>query len=185
MKTKLALFDLDGTLFDTRSVNHQAYNKALEEYGYSINYETFASECNGRHYKVFLPQIMGGEEHMEEVHREKKRLYQSFLKSAVANEPLFQLIESIRGEYYTAVVTTASKENVDQILFGFQKEELFDLVLTQEDVHKKKPDPEGFLRAMEYFKIPPENTIIFEDSDVGLEAAERSGAGVFAVKGYA
>ena len=43
-------------------------------------------------------------------------------------------------------------------------------------VTKMKPNPEGYLKAMEYFKIKLEETIIFEDSDAGLEAAKSSGA---------
>ena len=59
-----------------------------------------------------------------------------------------------------------------------------DSYVRQEDVEKKKPNPEGFLKAMDYFQILKSDTIIFEDSDVGVEAAEKSGANVFVVKGY-
>ena len=50
---------------------------------------------------------------------------------------------------------------------------------TQEDIHKPKPDPEGFLLAMEHFGVTPADSVIFEDSDVGIEAARASGAAVF------
>ena len=43
---------------------------------------------------------------------------------------------------------------------------------------KKKPDPEGFLKAIEYFDVNPEDTVIFEDSDVGIQAALASGSQV-------
>ena len=65
MKTRLALFDLDGTLYDTRRVNFLSYQKALEQFGYTMDYEYFANQCNGRHYKTFLPEIMQSETHME------------------------------------------------------------------------------------------------------------------------
>ena len=79
-------------------------------------------------------------------------------------------------EYKTAVVTTASKENCYDILNQFGLVDLFDLILTHDDISKSKPDPEGFLKAMDYFDAKPTETIIFEDSEVGLEAAEKSGA---------
>ena len=47
------------------------------------------------------------------------------------------------------------------------------LFFTIDDVKNGKPDPEGFLKAMEYFKVKPENTIIFEDSDVGWQLQEK------------
>ena len=49
-------------------------------------------------------------------------------------------------------------------------------MLTHDDIVNSKPDPEGFLKAMKFFNARPQETIIFEDSEVGLQAAERSGA---------
>lgn len=184
MKAKMALFDLDGTLYDTRKVNYLAYQKALGQFGAEVSYAFFASQCNGRHYRDFLPGILGGIEHVEEVHTFKKRFYHSFLAQAVENRQLFRLIQCIKTEYYIAVVTTASRENCEELLKYFGRLEEFDLVITQEDVEKKKPDPEGFIKAMEHYGIPKEETIIFEDSDIGIEAANKSGAALFVVKGF-
>ena len=71
-----------------------------------------------------------------------------------------------------------SKEVVELI------KELFEFIISAEDVKNKKPDPEGFIKAMDYFNIIPENTIIFEDSNVGIEAAIKSGANVLKVKKF-
>ena len=185
MKDKLAIFDLDGTLFDTRKVNYGAYKKALNQYGSDIDYGYFSDRCNGNHYKVFLPEIMGSSQYIEQVHSLKKKYYKEFLKEAIENRHLFQIIEGIRGRYYIALVTTASRENCEEILTSYGRIQMFDLIITQEDVEKKKPDPEGFLLAMERCKVGREDTIIFEDSKAGLRAAERCGATVFAALGYA
>ena len=80
--------------------------------------------------------------------------------------------------------STASKENTNDILQKFAIEDLFDLILTHDDIAKSKPDPEGFLKAMEAFDSKPEECIIFEDSEVGIEAADKTGATVFIVRGY-
>lgn len=185
MKTRLALFDLDGTLYDTRKVNFFSYKKALEEFGYTIDYEYFATQCNGRHYTTFLPTIMEDRIHMEEVHELKKKYYEEFLSEAMENKHLFEIIHAICKEYYIVLVTTASRRNSEDILKYHNRFEDFDLIISQEDVRKKKPDPEGFFKAMDYYRISREDTIIFEDSDVGIEAAQKSGATVFAVKGFA
>jgi len=58
---------------------------------------------------------------------------------------------------------------------------LFELILTQEDVINTKPDPEGFIKAINYFGTTPENTLIFEDSDSGIEAAKKCGASILKV----
>ena len=149
------------------------------------DYEYFANQCNGRHYKTFLPEIMQSETHMEEVHELKKKYYGDFLSETVENKHLFEIINAIRNEYYIVLVTTASRKNSEDILKYHNRLDEFDLIISQEDVKKKKPDPEGFCKAMDYYQILKEDTIIFEDSGVGIEAAEKSGATVFVVRGFA
>lgn len=185
MKDKLAIFDLDGTLFDTRRVNYYAYNKALSKYDVHLDYDYFARCCNGRHYTDFLPSILPDIFHMEEVHKLKKEFYKEYLNEAVVNSHLFNIIEYIRIEYFIALVTTASRTNCEDILNYYNKLEKFDCIISAEDVNNKKPDPEGFIKAMRYYDMEAKNTVIFEDSDVGLQAAEKSGATVIAVKGFA
>lgn len=182
---KLALFDLDGTLFNTNDVNYFAYDTALKEYGYSISYEYYCKHCNGRHYTVFLPDILNNnKELMEMIHDRKKELYHTFLNKVIVNEHLFNIIKLLKEKYYVAIVTTASKKNTFEILDYFGKRELFDLILTQEDICKSKPNPEGFIKAMNYFNIESKDTLIFEDSPVGIEAANKSGSTVFVVNKF-
>lgn len=185
MKNKLALFDLDGTLFDTSNVNYHSYRQALEELGYTLDYEHFCTKCNGRLYKEFLPELTDGrEETLKIIHDRKKELYSEYLSKAVVNTHLFEMARLMKKEYYLAVVTTASKKNTYEILNYFDKTDLFDLILTHEDITKVKPDPEGFTKAMNYFNISCENTVIFEDSNVGIEAARKSGASVFVINTF-
>jgi len=187
-KNKLAIFDMDGTLFDTKNVNYKAYSRALEESGFTvgIDYKYYCEFCNGNNYKVFLPILVPEitAEKMQEVHDRKKQLYAGYLNNARKNEHLFSMIDLIKEEYYVAMVTTASRKNVDDILSTFGVSEVFDFVFTQEDVKKSKPDPEGFLLAMEKAGVDNEDTLIFEDSDTGIEAAQRSGANYMRVYGY-
>lgn len=182
-KKQLAIFDLDGTLFDTRDVNFYAYEQALNELGFALDYETYTNKCNGKYYKEYLPLLIDNpsSELMEDIHDKKKKYYPTHLGTAKMNQHLFNIIDMIKDNYYIALVTTASKNNTEDILKYFGKLEVFDLILTHSDVTKVKPDPEGFIKAMEYFNMEKQDTIIFEDSDVGIEAARRSGADVMAV----
>lgn len=175
---KLLIVDLDGTLFDTKDVNYYAYKESILPYGYDLEYQYYCDFCNGRHYTDFLPQIATDDETiLSAIHNAKKKAYRKYLNKAVLNVGLLDIIKALRKVgYKTAVVTTASKQNCDDILDYYDLHDLFDLILTHDDVAMSKPDPEGFMQAMEYFHIKPQDTVIFEDSDVGLEAAERSGA---------
>ncbi|MBR6329429.1 MAG: HAD-IA family hydrolase [Lachnospiraceae bacterium] len=92
------------------------------------------------------------------------------------------MIEALSPDYHIALVTTANKKNATEILENFGRADTFEYILTGEDLTKVKPDPAGFLMAMEHFGVSAENTVIYEDSATGLAAAMASGAAVMAVK---
>ena len=184
-KKFLAIFDLDGTLFDTTEVNYYAYLDALREYGFGIDKDFFTEQCSGRHYTEFLPKILGESTSLiEKVHALKKQLYASKLDKAKMNRHLFKMVELMSSIYNTAIVTTASQKNTLDILRHFECENIFDVLITQEDIKKPKPNPEGFLKTMAYFGVDKEKTIIFEDSDIGIEAARETGASVMVVDSF-
>jgi len=183
-KQRLAIFDLDGTLYDTNEVNYAAYAQAMKEYGYTVDYDYYCQKCNGKHYKSFFPELGIRLGDYSAIHERKKVLYERYIDRAKENSQLFDIIVAIKKNYYLAVVTTASRKNCEDILFGFNRIGLFDLILSHEDVSEVKPAPEGFLKAMDYFSMGKENTIVFEDSFEGLTAAKATGASVFAIKQF-
>ena len=180
-KKKLAIFDLDGTLFDTSLVNYHAYREALVPYGVELDEAYFTTYCNGRHYTEFLPEIMKTTAYLKDVHVAKKDAYARNLDKARANTFLLDMIRGIRESYHIAIVTTASRQNTMDILSHFDCVDLFELIITQENITRVKPDPEGFLIAMENFQTEPASTVIFEDSQVGITAARATGAAVMIV----
>lgn len=183
-KRKLAIFDLDGTLFDTGRINFLAYQKALADLGFALDEKTYLRDCNGRHYLDYLPTVAPGitKAQMRRVHEAKKRYYQLFLSEARPNAYLPACMEGLcKQGYHMALVTTASRKNCMDILRHFGMEAAFERVFSQEDITRVKPDPEGFLLAMAAFSAMPEDTVIFEDSDEGVAAAMASGASVVRV----
>ena len=109
---KLAIFDMDGTLYNTNDVNYYAYKEALKEYNVELDYEYYCQFCNGRHYKVFIPALVNNDEDkVEKVHEMKKIYYSKHLDKIIINEHLFNIISLIKKEYKIALVTTASKKN--------------------------------------------------------------------------
>lgn len=183
MKKKLAIFDLDGTLFDTVPANFAAYRAVLEKYGFTIDLDYFAKNCNGRYYKDFLPEIMGEDrELMERIHEEKIASYPAYFSHIRENRGLFALLEGLSHGYYIALVSTAAKKSVYEILALFQKTSAFDLILTQAEIPRNKPAPDGFLMAMEHFSCKAEDTVVFEDSPQGIAAAKAAGVQYFVVK---
>lgn len=182
---KLAIFDMDGTLFNTNDVNYFAYKEALGVFNVDMDYDYYCNYCNGRHYKVFIPPLVDNdEEKIEAIHKMKKVAYSKYLDKVKVNERLFDIIKLIKNEYKIVLVTTASKKNTEDILNYTQKIDLFDDIITADDISKPKPDPEGFNLAIEKYNVDSKNVIIFEDADVGIEAALKTGATIFKVEKF-
>ena len=170
-KQGLIAVDLDGTLIDTVAVNAESYRRALESFGFTLDYDYYAAYCNGRHYRAFLQPLMGGSpsaEDVERVHDLKKQYYAANMGIARKNEALFVILEALRPTHYLAVITTGSRQNATEMLDHFHCTDWFDLILTQEDVVNNKPDPEGYLKAMAHFGVDAAHTMIFEDSATAL-----------------
>ena len=139
---RLAIFDMDGTLFDTSEANYRAYRDAAETVGATIDRDTFLRIFVGKNYRDFLPSFGIREESLlRKVHEEKKRRYPDHLSCVRKNEFLFDILRRMRPDYQICLATTASRKNTEDILDCFQVRELFDLLIVQEDVKAlKEPD---------------------------------------------
>ena len=177
------MVDLDNTLVFTMNANFESYKRALNEHGFDLTKEHYANCCDGRSYRDFLPDLVGGSAELTEaVHERKTELYADCLKSAELNRPLVDILRAIKGDYYIALVTTATRRNVERILEHFALSELFDAVVTQEDVLHAKPDPFCYNMVIERFGVDRSRCIIFEDSASGVAAALASGCQTLRVR---
>ena len=187
-KNQLAIFDLDGTLYDTKEVNYRSYLEALKIIGYDvkIDLDYYSKHCNSIHYRLFLPKLVEEitDEEMDRVHKIKKSLYSNNLRYAKRNNHLFNIIDSIANSYYIALVTNANRKNANEILEKHSDKGKFDLIISHENIINPKPSPNSFEIAMNHFKMSPKQTIVFEDSDVGIQAAQKSGAMFYRVFGF-
>ena len=87
---------MDGTLFDTVPANQAAYAVALAPYGVSLSVEDFALHCNGRYYRDFLGELLGGDEaKIDAVHDAKLAAYPALFHRIRENTALFSLLQSL------------------------------------------------------------------------------------------
>lgn len=184
-KDILIICDMDGTLFDTSMSNYYAYRDACKELGYTVEEEKFLKVFVGKNYKDFLPYFgVTSKEDMAKIHELKKAYYEKYMKCVSPNEKLIDFLRESRNEAILAVATTASKKNSIELLSYFDILDMFDIVLTQEDVGKLKPNPECYIKVMELAGISADRTVIFEDSGSGIKAALASGARYVRVNNY-
>ncbi|MBR2025716.1 MAG: HAD family phosphatase [Alistipes sp.] len=178
MQIRLILLDFDGTLASTEEANMQAYLKALREEGITLNIEEYRSHYFGMRCPEFLRTIgITNEVDIDRIRRRKIELYPTFFDTVRLNEPLWNFVQDFRAQGGKAwIVSTGQIENLSNVMHYLGIEGMVDGVISSRDVSEPKPSPEAFLKAMEYEGVTPAETLIFEDSPVGVAAAEASGA---------
>lgn len=180
---KAILVDLDGTLVDTYEANKKAYITALESIAPSYN-ERELSQWIG---KVAWPDMMAAviPDKDQSVHSEvaeyKRQIYPRFFDLIEVNHQLVFCLQQFKAQCQIGLVTSASRGSVEPLLAEKNLAKLFDLVITSDDVTRQKPDPEPFSMAAKYFDVQPTECLVFEDSGVGLLAAEAFGSQVWQV----
>lgn len=177
------IFDFDGTLFDSTEANVWAYNEAFNKAGVEFD-ETKYRQAFGLRFNEMIGVVSPGlsEDKINEIRQAKVEFYAKAFDRVKPNIGLLGLAKALHEGYKTALVTTASLTNVNNLLNHFKIDSnLFNVIITGEHVERGKPDPECYLKAMEKLGLKPENCIIFEDSDVGLEAAKNARADVIKV----
>lgn len=169
--------DFDGTLVDTFEANLRAYQKAYQMVGLDITADKYR-ECFGFRFERLMTATGVFDDRIANTIREaKKELYPQFFTYLKSNKALLGLIEGFKvlgGK--TAVASTARRENLMNVVNYLGIADCFDLIYAGADVKEGKPSPEIYIKAMDALGVTPEETLIFEDSLVGLQAAEASGA---------
>lgn len=174
---KAIITDFDGTLVDTFEANYRAYQKAFASVGMELTRECY-KECFGFRYDRFMQAVGVTDKAMADAIKEaKKEYYPRFFECLKPNTALIKFIagfKALGGK--TAIASTARKENLMNAVGYLGIADNFDLIFAGVDVQKGKPDPEIYNKAMSALGVTPEETLIFEDSQVGIDAAKASGA---------
>ena len=185
---KLVIFDLDGVLVDACEWHRIALNEALSEVcNYEISLEDHYSTFNGIPTKKKLDILekygIIGKEDFESVYNKKQsKTIEVIKRNCKPREEKIEMLKYLKNKNIKlACYTNSIRETGTLMLKNTGIFHLFDKFVSNQDVEKPKPDPEGYHMLMEFFNIPKDNTLIIEDSPRGFEAAYKSGARVFRV----
>jgi len=176
------LFDCDGTLVDSMPLHYQAWQKSLAEYGGEYEEELFYA-WGGRPIREIirlLNEMQGLEMPVEQVAERKEALYHQLLPTL---KPIPEVIEHLdlqHGRLPMAVVSGSRRSSVTASLRAVGLLDKFDTLICAEDYKRGKPAPDAFLLAAERLGVAPEDCLVFEDTDLGIEAA--TAAGMLSVK---
>jgi beta-phosphoglucomutase len=187
---KAVLMDLDGTLCDCTEVHYISLNKALSVVsGFEISREDHIKIFNGIPTNKKLDLLIADCKIKENDRKAIWELKQSYTKEAIIQLLKYDDNKVILHKYLKskdiklACITNSILETASLMLKTTGQFEYMDLLIANDMIRYPKPHPEGFIRAMIYFQVMPENVLIIEDSPVGIQAAKASGANVWEVKG--
>lgn len=171
-QVKLLITDFDGTLVDTFKANLLAYQKAFDKYGLELTEQQYR-DCFGFRFDDFMSHMgINDNDTKNGIRLAKGDFYPLFFDKLIVNDPLLTLLKTFRKSGgLTAVASTARKENLINALNYIGATDVFSLILTGEDVKQGKPNPAIYNKVLETLNVLPAEALIFEDSSVGISAA--------------
>jgi len=177
MEIKLLITDFDGTLVNTFRANFLAYSHAFNEVNLCLTEGQYRQHYGLRFDDFMSAMGVDDVETRKHIRKIKGDCYPDFFDTLAVNQPLLDFIRMFhRNGGKTAVASTARGKNLNNALKHISAVNDFDLILAGEDVVQGKPSPEIYLTVMNRMDVTPDETLIFEDSNVGLQAARASGA---------
>ena len=188
MSYKACLFDLDGVLVDTAIYHFQAWKMLGENFNYQLTEEQ-NEQLKGVSRVESLNRILdwasfsATDEQKEAWLKEKNDNYLHLISNMNPSEILPGVVDflgQIKAEGYKIALGSASK-NAEIILEKTGLMPWFDLIIDGNKVSKSKPDPEVFLKGAEGLGFTPEECIVFEDAQAGVEAAINGGMKVIGI----
>lgn len=182
MNITACIFDLDGVIVDTAKFHYLAWKALADKLGFE-----FTEEHNERLKGVsrmdsleILLEIGGvsiTDEEKQFYAAEKNELYVSFIEKMPADEILpgvREFLAELRKNGIKISLGSASK-NAEMILEKLELMPMFDAIVDGRHIAKAKPDPEVFLRGATELGEKPENCVVFEDAQAGVQAAINAG----------
>jgi len=184
---KAFIFDMDGVLIDSPKIIQKTFAEILKEDGVDFNEENIGRYL-GHSIKDMLKiwekdYGIKGYNIQEFSRRCGKKELEILKKDVKPDERVIKFLKDAKFKgIKLAVATSSLKWRAIEILNFLNIKDMFDAIVSAEDVEKHKPEPDVFLEAAKRLNENPQNCIVFEDAKNGVEAARRSNMKVIAIK---
>jgi beta-phosphoglucomutase family hydrolase len=171
------LFDCDGTIADSMPLHYIAWKKALAEWNCTFDEQLFYSWGGTPVAEIvsMLNKRQGLNMPVEGLSSRKEQLYMELLPQLKAIPEVVEHIDAQHGHIPFAVVSGSTRDSVTASLRSLQLLDKFDTLICAGDYRKSKPDPEAFLLGATKLGVAPEACLVFEDTDMGIQAATSAG----------
>lgn len=184
---KAIIFDMDGVLIDAKDWHYEALNKALALFGFSISRYDHLVTYDGLPTKKKLEMLTLERGLPKGLHHFINELKQIYTMEMIFQKckPVFYheyALSRLKAEgYRLAVASNSIRQTVELMMEKSNLARYMDLMLSNQDVSKPKPDPEIYNTAIARLGLKPEECLIVEDNQNGIKAAQASGANVMVV----
>ena len=171
------LFDCDGTLADTMPAHYRAWLHVTGAHGIAFDEQRFYG-LGGRPTRDILATLAreaGLDLDLDHGVQQKEAAFLAQLDRVAAIDPVVDVVRRSRGLVPMAVVTGGHRAVCTRILEHVGIAAAFDTLVASEDTDRHKPEPEPFLEAARRLGARPQRCVVWEDSDLGIEAARRAG----------
>jgi beta-phosphoglucomutase len=190
------IFDFDGVLVDSEKLHLQAFNDVLSRFKIEISTQEYYEKFLGLSDRELLEFINNREKNLALTYMQFKQLLlakaEAFKNLAITGVPVIAGVPEFLkmlsdNKIPMAICSGALLPEIEILLKGANLREYFDVIVSAEQVKKGKPDPEGFVLALELLNkkmvtpIEPSDCIVIEDSHWGLEAAKNAGMHTIAI----
>lgn len=180
------IFDCDGTLTDSMPLHFISWRDTLTKYDLIFPEERFYGLAGMPGDKIInlLAKEQGKSVDAEPIAHEKEM---AFLELIDQLEPIQRSVETVKtahGKKQISVASGGIRPVVERQLRQIGLWDLFEVIVTAEDTELHKPEPDVFLRAAELMNVPPERCCVYEDSDLGIQAAKTANMGWVDIREY-
>ena len=171
------LFDCDGTIVDSMPLHYEAWKAALGEWDCTFDEELFYAWGGKPAAEIIaeLNVLNGLKMPVDAVAERKESLYYELLPQLKAIPEVLEHIEAQHGRIPYAVVSGSRRGSVTRSLTMLGLLDKFDTIVCAGDYVQSKPHPEPFLLAATRLGIAPEYCLVFEDTEMGIQAATAAG----------
>jgi beta-phosphoglucomutase len=178
--SRAVLWDMDGTLIDSEEFHWISWRNTLANEGIAITREQFLSSFGQRNDSI-IPRWLGAAatpERIEKIANAKEELYRHLVhRHGITPLPgVANCVHRLHNEgWLQAIASAAPRANIDAVLEALEATHIFQGIVSAEDVHRGKPDPEVYLTAAARVGVLPDRCIVVEDAVAGVEGARRAG----------
>lgn len=182
MKQKAFIFDLDGVIVDTARYHFLAWQKIAGRLGIEFTHDhneqlKGVSRVRSLDIILGLGNVSASQEDKDRWLLEKNEDYLSYIENMKENEILDGVVPVLQylKDHNQLIALGSASKNARPILDKVGIAHYFDIIVDGNDVTNAKPDPEVFLRAATLLGQPPTQSVVFEDSVAGIQAANIAG----------